>query len=108
MRSALPMSLRAHRPGFEVWERAQDDIDRITTIWRDCLARYGGPYLFGALGMADAMYAPVITRFLTYDVALDDISAAYCETIMALPQMQEWIAAAKQEPDEIGELDVEF
>lgn len=108
MRSALPMNLRAHCPGFKVWERAQDDIDRITTIWRDCLTRYGGPYLFGAPGMADAMYAPVVTRFLTYDVALDDASAAYCQTIMALPQMQEWIAAARQEPDEIDELDIEF
>jgi len=58
--------------------------------------------------MADAMYAPVVTRFLTYDVQLDEVSAAYCQTIMALPEMQAWIAAARQEPDEIDELDVEF
>src|SRR5260370_10239071 len=108
LRSALPMNLRAHCPGFKVWERAQNDIDRITTIWRDCLAAYGGPYLFGARGMADAMYAPVVTRFLTYDVQLDEVSAAYCQTIMALPELQEWIAAARQEPYEIDELDVEF
>ncbi len=108
LRSALPMNLRAHCPGFKFWERAQSDIDRITTIWRDCLAAYGGPYLFGALSMADAMYAPVVTRFLTYCVQLDEVSAAYCQTIMALPEMQAWIAAARQEPDEIDELDVEF
>lgn len=108
LRSALPMNLRAHHPGFKAWQRAQSDIDRITTIWRECLAMYGGPYLFAALGMADAMYAPVVTRFVTYDVQLDDTSAAYCATIMALRPMQEWIAAAKQEPDEIDELDVEF
>jgi glutathione S-transferase len=108
LRSALPMNLRAHCPGFRVWSRAQGDIDRITTIWRDCLGAYGGPCLFGALGMADAMYAPVVTRFRTYDVQLDDVSAAYCQTIMTLPHMQEWIAAARQEPDEIDELDVEF
>ena len=54
------------------------------------------------------MYAPVCTRFLTYDVALDPLLAQYCRTIMALPQMQEWIAAAKIEPDELEELDVEF
>jgi glutathione S-transferase len=54
------------------------------------------------------MYAPVCTRFLTYDVALDPPLAQYCRTIMALPHMREWIAAAKVEPDELEELDVEF
>ncbi len=52
-------------------------------IWRECLGRYGGPYLFGALSMTDAMYAPVCTRLLTYDVALDPLCAAYCTTIMS-------------------------
>ena len=66
-------------------------------------------YLFGERpGAADAMYAPVCTRFLTYDVAIDPISAKYCQTIMALPHMHEWVAAAKVEPDELEELDVEF
>ena len=54
------------------------------------------------------MYAPVVTRFLTYDVKLDNPAAAYCEAVMGLPHMQEWIAAAKGEPDELEELDVEF
>jgi glutathione S-transferase len=108
LRSALPMNLRAHCPGFSVWSRAQDDIDRITAIWHHCLATYGGPFLFGPRSMADAMYAPVVTRFLTYDVSLDETSAGYCQTIMALPEMQVWIAAARQEPDAIDELDVEF
>ncbi len=58
--------------------------------------------------MADAMYAPVVTRFLTYDVARDEPSADYCLRIMALPEMQDWIAAATAEPDSIEELDVEF
>jgi glutathione S-transferase len=58
--------------------------------------------------MADAMYAPVVTRFLTYDVKLDSPAAAYCEAIMALPHMKEWITAAKTEPDDLEELDVEF
>ena len=58
--------------------------------------------------MADAMYAPVATRLLTCDVKVDPISAAYCKTIMAMPEMQEWVAAAKREPDEIDELGVEF
>jgi glutathione S-transferase len=58
--------------------------------------------------MADAMYAPVVTRFLTYDVKLDAMCAAYCKAIMALPHMEEWIVGAKAEPDELEELDVEF
>lgn len=108
LRSALPMNLKAHRPGFKVWSGAQADIDRITTIWRECLAAGPGPYLFGTPCMADAMYAPVVTRFLTYDVRLDAVCAAYCQRIMAWPEMQEWVAAAKAEPDALEDLDVEF
>ena len=89
--------------------RAKGDIERVTEIWDDCLQRYGGPFLFGQKPtLADAMYAPVATRFVTYDVALDEACAAYCQTIMALPVMQEWIAAAKEEPDDIEELEMEF
>jgi glutathione S-transferase len=109
LRSALPMNLKAHYPGFKVWQGAQADIDRVVTIWRECLATGKGPYLFGQEPcMADAMYAPVVTRFITYDVKLDAACAAYCKAIMALAYMEEWIAAAKTEPDELEELDVEF
>src|SRR3974390_2808100 len=79
LRSALPMNLKAHFPGFKVWAGARADIERVTTIWTECLEKSGGPYLFGAAScLADAMYAPVCTRFLTYDVALDPLSAQYC------------------------------
>jgi glutathione S-transferase len=109
MRGALPMNIKAHFTSFKVWSRAQADIDRIVAIWRECLKAYGGPFLFGKQpGMADAMYAPVVTRFLSYDVALDSVCAAYCKRVMSLPDMQEWVAAAKKEPDEIDELDAEF
>jgi glutathione S-transferase len=109
LRSSLPMNLKAHRPGHKVWAGARPDIERITEIWTECLTLYGGPYLFGAQrGMADAMYAPVVTRFLTYDVALSAPCRAYCETIMAMPEMQEWLAAARLEPDDIDELDMDF
>jgi glutathione S-transferase len=109
LRSALPMNLKVHYPGFKAWAGARGDIERITAIWRECLTAYGGPYLFGAKPCAaDAMYAPVCTRFLTYDVALDPACAGYCRSIMALPLMQEWVASAKAEPDELEELDVEF
>ena len=77
-------------------------------IWRDCLATYGAPYLFGALSAADAMYAPVCTRFLTYDVRLDSDCTDYCARIMEWPVMAEWVAAAREEPEEIEELDMEF
>ena len=109
MRSALPMNIKGNYPGFKVWAGAQADIDRIATIWRECLAASKGPYLFGASpSMADAMYAPVCTRFLTYNVKLDQVCADYCKTIMAMPYMSEWVAAAKNEPEEVLELDVEF
>ena len=109
LRSALPMNLKAHYPGFKVWAGAQADIDRVTAIWRECLTASKGPYLFGKEPcMADAMYAPVATRFLTYDVKLDPMCAAYCQAVMAMPYMEEWVAAAKSEPDELEELDVEF
>jgi len=109
LRSALPMNLKAHFPGFKSWAGARGVIERIITIWRECLTDYGGPYLFGTTPCAaDAMYAPVCTRFITYDVALDPASSGYCRTIMAMPDMHDWIAAAKIEPDELEELDVEF
>jgi glutathione S-transferase len=109
LRSALPMNLKAHYPGFKVWAGAQADIDRVVSIWRECFAVSKGPYLFGKEPcMADAMYAPVVTRFLTYDVKLDPECVAYCQTIMAMPLMREWVAGAKAEPDELEELDVEF
>lgn len=109
LRGSLPMNLKAHFPKFKVWSRAQADIDRVLAIWKDCLQHYGGPYLFGKQPcLADAMYAPVVTRFMTYDVAIDKEAAAYCKRILALPAMQEWMAAAKAEPEEIDELDAEF
>jgi glutathione S-transferase len=108
-RSALPMNIKAHFPGFKAWAGAKGDIDRITEIWRDCLSTYGGPYLFGEKPcVADAMYAPVCTRFLTYDVNLDPQSEHYCITVMSMPAMREWIEAAKAEPEDVEELDVEF
>ncbi|MFZ4284811.1 glutathione S-transferase [Variovorax sp. HJSM1_2] len=109
LRAALPMNLKGHFPNYKIWSRAQADIDRIVDIWKECLSVYGGPFLFGAHPtMADAMYAPVVTRFLTYDVKLEPVCAAYCKRIMALPAMQEWVADAQQEPEEIDELDAEF
>ena len=108
LRAALPMNLKADHPGFKVWAGAQSDVDRVGAIWREALARSGGPFLFGERTMADAMYAPVCTRFATYHVPLDPICAAYRDHILAMPEMIEWTAEALQEPDEVEELEVEF
>ena len=109
LRSALPMNIRASHESFRIFTGARPDIERIETIWDECLARYGGPYLFGRLpSVADAMFAPVTRRFLSYGVAMRPASAAYCATIDAWPPMAEWIAAARAEPEEMEELDVEF
>jgi glutathione S-transferase len=109
LRAALPMNLKGHFPNFRIWSRAQADIDRICEIWRGCLQKYSGPFLFGVkICMADLMYAPVCTRFDTYDVKLDDVCGAYCARILALPEMQEWRQAAEIEPDDIDELEAEF
>jgi glutathione S-transferase len=108
LRASLPVNLKGHFPGFKIWTRAQADIDRVCIIWGECLDKSGGPFLFGERGMADAMYAPVVTRFATYDVKLDPRMKSYADLIMAMPEMVEWSEAAKAEPEEIEELEVEY
>ncbi len=101
LRAHLPMNVRSSFPGRGVIPEAQADINRIMAIWRDCRTRFGegkGAFLFGDFSIADAMYAPVVTRFRTYRVDLEREAQAYCNTVMALPAMQEWIAAARNEP----------
>jgi glutathione S-transferase len=75
-------------------------VRRIIEIWTECRRRYGagGPFLFGRFGNADAMFAPVVTRFATYAVPLDAAAAAYRDAVLALPAMRDWTAAAKAEP----------
>jgi glutathione S-transferase len=109
LRASLPVNLKGHFPNFKIWSRAQADIDRVCTIWSDCLAESGGPFLFGEQRtMADAMYASVVTRFETYDVKLERRLKQYADLIMALPEMQEWIEAALAEPADIEELEVDY
>jgi glutathione S-transferase len=108
LRAALPMNIKGHFKDFKIWSKAQSDIDRITSIWRECLGAYGGPWLFGEFSIADAMYAPVATRFQTYDVKLDSVSTAYAKRVLAHPFVVEWMEAAKLEEEEIEELEVEF
>jgi glutathione S-transferase len=109
LRSSLPMNLRGRRPGFTVWSGPQADIERILAIWGECLETWGGPFLFGRrLSVADAMYAPVVTRFVTYDVKLEGAAAAYAARILDWPDLREWTEAAEAEPEQIEDLEVEF
>jgi glutathione S-transferase len=100
LRRHLPMNMRSVFAGREIIPEIQTDLDRIAAIWRDCRRRYGagGTYLFGGFTIADAMYAPVVSRLKTYRIALDGEAQAYAEALWATPALQEWLAAANNEP----------
>ena len=109
LRSALPMNLKARHGAFKLFSGARPDIERVKAIWHQCLDASGGPYLFGERPtVADAMYAPVCTRFRTYAVPLDPVLQAYCDAIFGWSLMQEWTEGALAEPEAIAELEVEF
>lgn len=99
LREAMTMNLFRDGVGLGRTEGALADIARIDAIWREALAASGGPFLFGAtFGNADAMYAPVVCRFLTYGPELSPASRAYCAAVRAQPLMGEWYDLAAQEP----------
>lgn len=100
LRQHMPMNIRANQPGRGMTAAVQEDVNRVTGLWRECRKRFGadGPFLFGAFCAADVMYAPVVTRLVTYAVALDKDSQAYVQAVMAYPSMAEWVTAAKREP----------
>src|SRR5258706_7121987 len=85
LRAALPMNLKAKFPGHKIWARAEAYIERIVTIWRDCLSTYGGPLLFCQRSVADAMYAPVGEPFPPYDRKPDKACYAHSAEILAIP-----------------------
>lgn len=101
LRQNMPMNCRAKLPGKGLTPEVQKDIDRITSIWQEFRSKFAneGDMLFGKFTIADAMFAPVVLRFITYDVQLDSISRNYAQTILKLPAIQEWIEAAKQETE---------
>lgn len=100
LRAALPMNCRADRPGVAIDAAVQADIDRIIAIWGDCRQRYGagGPFLFGRFSIADAMFAPVVSRLDTYRIPLAARERAYVDAVLALTPMRDWLAASKAEP----------
>ena len=99
MRQKLPMDVRASKPFATLTAEVQADIARIVAIWEGCRRRFAdsGPFLFGRFSVADAMFAPVVWRFLTYAIELPPASRAYVESMRTLPAMQEWHAAALAE-----------
>jgi glutathione S-transferase len=110
LRRHMPMNLRKSLPGKGQGPGVAADIERIVALWQDCRGRFGGrdgPFLFGAPGAADAMYAPVATRLRTYGVPLDPVAAAYVEAIHAWPLFREWHAAALEEPWIIAEDEID-
>jgi len=110
LRQHMSMNVRRRYPGTGRTPEALADVARIVAIWSECRAaaqRSGtaGPFLFGAFTAADAMYAPIVLRFRTYEVDLPASCRAYADAVLALPAMQEWIAAAEHETESIAQFD---
>lgn len=107
LRTAMSMNIRRRYPDRGRTLDCLRDIERVLTIWSDCRSRFGagGDFLFGRFGIADAMYAPVVLRFRTYEVALEGAARAYADAILALPAMQEWLADAERESESIPKFD---
>jgi glutathione S-transferase len=98
LRGECPMNFWRPVKRRELSADALADVARIDAMWSECRLRYGGPFLFGAFGAADAMYAPVVSRFYTYAVEVGERSRAYMDAVMALPAWREWKEAALKEP----------
>lgn len=98
LRNDCSMRIVEERPYKALRPETQKDVDRIVELWGDCLRKSGGPFLFGKKpGIADAMYAPVVSRFRTYSIPVAGAAKAYCEAVWAWPALQEWVAAARAE-----------
>jgi glutathione S-transferase len=107
LRQNMPMNCRLSRPGYGRTPDVDRDIERIVTIWTGCRKQFSakGDFLFGAFSIADTMYAPVVTRFVTYGVTLDGVAQDYINTIMGLPSLKEWYDSARKELYSIPALD---
>ncbi len=110
LRRQCPMNMWRPVKKLELSAETAANVARIAAMWSDCRARFGrdGPFLFGRFGAADAMYAPVVSRFHTYAVEVGLASAAYMEAVMALPAWQEWYTAALKEEWVLEEDEVDW
>ena len=100
LRSECGMNVRKQYPPKPLSEPLRAEIIRILELWAEARARHGsgGPYLFGDFGAVDIMFAPVVTRFVTYSIPVPRFAATYMEAILNHPWLQEWIGAAQEEP----------
>lgn len=100
LRNTCPMNLRRPRKAVALGDAVMGDISRIDQLWRDCRRTYGkkGRFLFGGFGNVDAMFAPVVARFDTYDIKVSAESRAYMDAMLATPAFQSWKKAALEEP----------
>jgi len=100
LRRECSMNLRKRFPPKELSDEVRVEVIRILELWAEARARHGngGPYLFGDFGAVDIMFAPVVTRFVTYSVPVPRFAATYMEAILDHPWMQQWIEAAQEEP----------
>jgi glutathione S-transferase len=101
LRAAMPMNIRASHPGKGMNDEVRRDIDRIVAIWNECRERFGSPgdLLFGHFTIADAYYAPVAMRFVTYEPRLPAAAQRYVDVIRSLPAVEAWISAALSETE---------
>jgi glutathione S-transferase len=99
LRNACPMNVTASLPGRGWNVAVQRDVDRLVAMWSECLERHGGPLLFGDFTIADAFFAPVLSRFVTYAIEVPDTVGAYRDRVLALDGMRAWTAAAADEAD---------
>ena len=97
LRDQLSMEFARRLPAPPLRQATKEQIARIIALWTSLLERHQGGYLFGRFSIADCMYAPVVSRFLTYGVELPAVAKSYCERMTALPAMQDWGRAAKAE-----------
>ncbi|MBX2835552.1 MAG: glutathione S-transferase family protein [Gammaproteobacteria bacterium] len=107
MRSAMPMNCRRKINGFKPSTECQIDINRIVQLWEQALNDSGGPWLFGSYSVADAMYAPVVSRFKTYQIGVPPLSAAYMQTVLDSDAIQQWYAEASRETEIIQSEEVD-
>jgi len=101
LRNELPMNGRRLVENFVPSSAAQTDIDRIISLWQQLLNESKGPFLLGAFSIADAFYAPVVSRFITYGVQLPEQCVKYCQQVSDLPAYQQWRAEGAEEPEVI-------
>lgn len=108
LRNALPMNCRARGRKVQIADAVSQDIRRIQQMWCACRERHGsaGPWLFGSFSVADAMYAPVVSRFLTYGVECDSVCKQYMDSVLSNPHVKQWFADGATETEVIEEEEV--